>query len=97
MLRVVPVYINTHLSAHGEGGSQIGLIWSCQTIYFFDKSDQIFVITAQMTVPLSAGTLQSVHCLHLSCYLHYYIFLNAARFKRILCLDKAAYIAAHYY
>lgn len=75
MLPMVSLHINTYMSVRGEGGSQSALIWSRQTIYFFDKSDQIFVITAQMTIPLLAGTLLiSAHCLHLSYYLHFIFF-----------------------
>lgn len=74
-----------------EGESQNGLIWSRQTISF-DKSDQTFVIVAQMAIPLLAGTLLiAARWLHPSSYLRYDLFLlTAVRFKHISCLDNAA-------
>ena len=46
-LQVVSTCINPCMAVHREGGSQSGWIRSRQTVYFFEKSDQIFVIAAQ--------------------------------------------------
>lgn len=72
----VCLYENTYIyPCMGRGRSQAVLVWPHQAVYFFDKSNQIFVIMAQMTIPLLAGTLlTSPHCLHLICYLHFVFF-----------------------
>lgn len=72
------------MSAWGEG-AQIVLIWPHDTINFFDKSDQLFVISAQMTIPLSASTLLIPAPELLPALV--FLFLIAVRFKQTLYLD----------
>lgn len=67
------------------GRSQTVLIWPHDIFDFFDKSDQIFVITAQMTVPLSASLLLISAPELLPALV--FLFLIAVGFKQTLCLD----------
>lgn len=65
-----------------RGGAKIVLIWPHDTIDFLDKSDQIFVIMAQMTIPLSAS-IPAPELLPALVFL----FFIAVGFKQTLCLD----------
>lgn len=72
------------MSAWGEG-AQIVLIWPHGNIEFFNKSDQLFVIMAQMTIPLLACILLISAPELLPALL--FLFLIAVGFKQNLYLD----------